>query len=321
MAPQSLPGRLGDVTFDGELPAREDLPRVFDELDYQMACQAYLWALPLVSYAQWSQQQRDVFGATNTDLVCYLNYRDKLGIITANATTPYIMNLIDLGQTGPLVVELPVGPTAGGFSDFWQREFGVVGEMGPDKGQGGRHLVVPPARPAPVAEGYNIVQATGNNIFFGFRALDPDPQRAQALIAAVRIYPYAQRDDPPLTRLVSPEGRAWSGDQPRGLEYWRALHAIYQTEIVDERDRFYMAMLRQLGIEKGHPFEPDQRLTEILTQGAAAGELMAQANAFAKRFEGAQYWPDRQWDTAIVLEPRPARTWLRRTAGAQFLVL
>jgi hypothetical protein len=28
--------------FDGELPVRRDLGCVFDELDYQMACQAYL---------------------------------------------------------------------------------------------------------------------------------------------------------------------------------------------------------------------------------------------------------------------------------------
>ena len=80
----------------------------------------------------------------NYDLVHYVTYRDRLGLITANATTPYILNFIDLGETGPLVIELPAGPTAGGVSDFWQREFGVLGEMGPDQGRGGKHLVVPP---------------------------------------------------------------------------------------------------------------------------------------------------------------------------------
>lgn len=301
MALVSIPGRLGEVHLDGELPARADLGMVFDELDYQMACQAYLWALPLVSYAQWSRQQRDVFGATNTDLVGYLSYRDKLGIITANATTPYIMNLIDLGETGPLVVELPAGPTAGGFSDFWQREFAIVGEMGPDQGNGGRHLVIPPGQAAPATDGYNVVQATGMNIFFGFRTLDPDPQRSQALVEAVRIYPFAQRDDPPRTRVVSPDGRDWSGDQPRGLDYWKALHEIYQREVVDERDRFYMAMLRQLGIEPGKPFAPDDRTRTILEQASAAGELMAQANSFAKRFDGSKWWPDRQWDLVLAM--------------------
>ena len=302
MAMRSLPGRLGQVEFDGELPARRDLPLVFDELDYQMACQAYLWALPLVSYAQWRTQHYEVFGATSSDLVHYVSYRDRLGLITANATTPYTLNFFDLGETGPLVIELPAGPTAGGVSDFWQRECGVMGEMGPDQGRGGRHVIIPPGGTAPDADEMFVLQATGMNVMFGFRTLDPDPQRAQALVDAVRIYPYAQRDDPPPTRVISPDGRAWSGDQPRGLAYWERLHDIYQREIVDERDRFYLAMLRQLGIEQGKPFEPDDRLKAILEDAVAGGELMAQANTFAKRFAGSRYWPDRQWDLAIVLD-------------------
>ena len=48
-----LPGQLGSVVMDGELPRHEDVGLIFDELDYQMATQVYLWALPLVSYAQW----------------------------------------------------------------------------------------------------------------------------------------------------------------------------------------------------------------------------------------------------------------------------
>jgi hypothetical protein len=102
--------------------------------------------------------------------------------------------------------------------------------------------------------------------------------------------------------VISPDGRAWSGDQPRGLAYWERLHDVYQHEIVDERDRFYMAMLRQLRIEQGQPFEPDPRLVAILEDASAAGELMAQANTFAKRFAGSRYWPDPRWDLAIVLD-------------------
>jgi len=299
----SLPGRLGQVVMDGELPRRADLGVVFDELDYQLACQAYLWALPLVSYAQWQSQHRDVFGATDYDLVHYLTYRDRLGLITANATTPYTLNFIDLSRTGLLLVELPPGPTAGGLSDFWQREFAIMGEMGPDHGGGGKHLIVPPGQPVPdaVEDGIYVHQATGMNIMFGFRTLDPDPARSQALVEAVRIFPFDGRTAP-VTRIVSPQGRAWSGDQPRGLEYWALLHDIYQREIVDERDRFYLAMLKQLGIEKGAPFAPDDRLREILAQASAAGELMAQSNTFAKRFPDARWWPDRQWFLAIDLD-------------------
>ena len=126
--------------------AREDLGLVFDELDYQLACQAYLWALPLVSYAQWKTQHYDVFGATSSDLVHYVSYRDRLGLITANATTPYTLNFFDLAETGPARDRASAGPTAGGISDFWQRECAVLGEMGPDRGRGGRHVVVGPGQ-------------------------------------------------------------------------------------------------------------------------------------------------------------------------------
>jgi hypothetical protein len=95
-----LPGRLGSVEMEGELPSRGALGPIFDELDFQMATQAYLWALPLVSYAQWHRVHRDIFGATNFDLVRYVSYKDRLGLITANATTPYILNFIELNETG-----------------------------------------------------------------------------------------------------------------------------------------------------------------------------------------------------------------------------
>jgi hypothetical protein len=41
MTTGDLSGRLGSVAVDGDLPSRDDLGAVFDELDYQMACQTY----------------------------------------------------------------------------------------------------------------------------------------------------------------------------------------------------------------------------------------------------------------------------------------
>jgi hypothetical protein len=173
--------------------------------------------------------------------------------------------------------------------------------MGPDAGRGGRHLVVPPGQQPPDVDGMHVHQATGMNIMFGFRTLDPDAHRAQELVAQVRLSPFDGRDAP-ATRVLSPGGRPWSGDQPRGLDYWARLHGIYQSEIVDERDRFYLAMLKQLGIEKDRGFDPDRRLAGILEGGAATGELMAKANTFAKRFADTLYWPDRSWELVLVLD-------------------
>ena len=273
-----------------------------------MACQAYLWALPLVSYAQWQTQHRDVFGATNYDLVQYLDLPDRLGLITANATTPYILNFIDLSETGPLVVELPPGPTAGGLSDFWQRECGDARRDGPGSGRGRQAPDRAAGKAVPeVDDSYYVHQSSGMNVMFGFRTLDPDPERSRGLgrrrcgstpsTAASR-----PADADRLTRwarLVAATSRAaWS----TGTGCTRSTSARSSTSGTASIWR----CSSNSGIEKGKPFAPDDRLTGILTAATATGELMAKANSFAKRFPGARYWPDRQWDLVLQLDTPPS---------------
>lgn len=112
--PEPQNSRLTAIKMDGELPARAAIAGLFAELDFQQATQSYLWALPLVSYAQWQAEFRDKLHAGNGDLMVLESYEDKLGVITANATTPYILGFVDLNQTGPMVVELPPAPPLAG---------------------------------------------------------------------------------------------------------------------------------------------------------------------------------------------------------------
>lgn len=301
---------FGEVQLAQGLPANAaEVQKLFDQLDFQHATQAYLWGLPIVAFAEWQAVHEKTFGATSHDLVLYSSYADKLGILTANATTPYLMGFYDLSRTGPMVIDLPPGPIAGGLADFWQREMGAMGEMGPDHGKGGKYVVVAPGASAPAdAKGYRVLPATTMNFFFGLRALDPDPAKAMALVKAVKVYPYSERANPPATRLVSPEGKKWAGWQPRGLDYWKRLHAVLNEEPVAERDRFYMAMLANLGVEKGKAFAPDARQAKLLLEGATAGEMMAQVNSFAKRFAGTRHWSDRNWKYILDLTDSSQRT-------------
>ena len=300
---QDQPLPFGKVTMDGDLPARSAVPRLFNELDFQQATQAYLWALPLVAYAQWQKETYDKFGAHSGDIVVYTTWKDKLGILTANATTPYILGFVELDKTGPLVIDMPAGPTAGGVGDFWQRAMIDMGQTGPDKGQGGKYLIIPPGSKAPAGvKGYYVAQSETNNILVGFRVLEPDPDKAKAIVGKIRIYPYNQRDNPPAERVLTPGGKDWSGTQPDGMAYWQLLHDIIQREPVNERDRFYMAMLANLGIEKGKPLNPTPAQRQALEKGAAAGKLLAEVNTFAKRFPNVRHWPDRQWEYALFID-------------------
>jgi hypothetical protein len=251
---------------------------------------------------QWQAEQHNKFGAGNLDFVDYLTFTDKLGILTANATTPYLVAFPNLKDIGPLVLEIPPGPTSGGFMDFWQRPISDTGQTGPDKGAGGKYLILGPNNPDMHPKGYLVFRSPTLNVWIGQRVLDPNQEKALTTMAAIRIYPYSQKDNPPTTPHLKPDGRKWSGTQPRGLAYWEGLAKFINEDIVQERDRMIMGMLQPLGIEKGKPFNPDARQKEILIEAARVGEVMARTIGFDKRFDGVTVWPGKHWDISLFLK-------------------
>lgn len=52
------------------------------------------------------------------------------------------------------------------------------------------------------------------------------------------------------------------------LEYWRVLHEVVDTEPPFDDYRAFYGELAELGIAKGRPFEPDERMVGILTRAA-----------------------------------------------------
>lgn len=294
---------VGRLAFEGGYPSQETVEQLYDRLDFQRAVQAYLWAIPLVSFAQWHEVHETIFGAGDGDVVLYTSYRDKLGLLTSNATTPYILGMLDLSRTGPVVFDYPKGPTAGAILDFWQRPVTDMGLTGPDKGGGGKYLVLGPGQSVDDEGGYAVIHAPMNHIFHGFRVLATDAAEAKSLRDGYQVYPYAKRSSLPRTRIVTPDGKPWAGQQPGGLAYWRLLARMIDSEPVHERDRMMVAMLKPLGIEKGEPFRPDARQAAILGEAATVGEAMARVMTYAKRQAAAVVYPGRHWKWPILLRP------------------
>ena len=52
---RTVPTRIGDLSFDHDYPTNPTVERLYDEMDFQRACQLYLWALPIVGVARWRQ--------------------------------------------------------------------------------------------------------------------------------------------------------------------------------------------------------------------------------------------------------------------------
>lgn len=294
--------RIGHLDFSQGYPTPATTAHLFDELDFQRAVQGYLWAIPLVGFAHWQREHETVFGAGDCDIVEYIGFADKLGLLTANATTPYIVGFPSLARTGPLIIDVPAGPTAGAVLDFWQRPITDTGLTGPDGGAGARYLLVGPGQDTPDVPGAIVVPTPMLNVMHGTRILATDPDEAARTLAGYRVYPASRLSDPSPTRVVRPDGRPWSGTQPRGIAYWEAVARLVNDEPVHERDRITVASLEHLGIVKGRPFQPDERQRRILEEATVVGEAMARAIGYEPRFAGATVYPGRDWKLALFLD-------------------
>ena len=301
LAGETVQTRIGPLSFSHGFqtgyPTDETIQKLYDELDFQRAVQAYIWSIPIVSMAQWRWSHENELGAKNGELVVVESYADKVGGLTYNATTPYVLPFMDLAD-GPWVVEMPgpEGAVRGAAHDMWQ--IGITQLTKP-----GKYLFVGPDQEPPQVVGFEVHQAPTNGILLGIRLMPEKRDDRIAVLDRIKIYPFSERDDPKPRKVVTPDGKPWMAAAPVGLRYWELLADTLNREPVQERDRFFMAMLKPLGIEKGKPFNPDWQQQRILMEAAIVGEAMAKANDFDKRVETAHYLDGSQWEYATTANP------------------
>src|SRR5689334_4019096 len=231
-APQTIETRVGKLSFTHDFadgyPTKETVEKLYDERDFQRACQAYLWAIPAVSFVQWQRGQAS-FGAGNGDIASLLSYNDRLGVLTPNATTPYYLIFVDLSG-GPFVIDMPPN-IRGAISDAWQHAL-------PDTNKSAKYLLVGPGQEtlSDVA-GFEVRHSATFNVNVGVRITVTDPKEAATLLARLRAYPYAERTNPPAPKIVAPGDKKWSAMPPRGMEYWQRVDEVIQREPRSEERR------------------------------------------------------------------------------------
>ena len=252
--------RVGALRYELGFPTPETTQKLFDEMDFQRAVQAYLWGYPAVSFESIRLTAKQDLGMDYNDLGIADNFVDPKSVwLTANDTTIYAFVNIDV-STGPVAIEIPPGAIVGLLDDFWQRSLADVGLPGPDAGNGGTFLLLPPGYDGEVpASGYYVLRAAMHNHNLLVRGIivDNDVPDAVERIRKTRVYPWSERENPTPNKFVSISGALIDTTPPGGMEYWARLATVIDNNPVQEHDRFFMAMLKPLGIEKGKPFQPD----------------------------------------------------------------
>ena len=298
-APDDTPAHweeLANLPFPGGYPAQESAARLWDELQFQRAVQVYLWALPAMNLSSMRMAQEREFGAGANVLTIWKDRIDaKTIVLTANPDVIYAFAWLDLDRDGPTVVEAPPG-LQGLLDDAWHRPLTDVGLAGPDQGQGGKCLVLPPGFDGPVPDGYFVLRSPTYGGFVFWRAFleNGKTEPGVALMEQTRIYPLAQADDPPAMSFPNASGVPLDMLFPRDGTYYEQLASFFDREPAAPEDFALRGMAARLGIVKGQPFQPDARMTGLLDRAAQTGFKMTSNVAYTDE-PSIHLFPDRMW--------------------------
>ena len=152
--PDKLETRLGTLTsFDG-VPDAATAQKVYDNLDFQRATQAYLNSIQIASM-NGMREGILKWGPANYTALLFEELMDsKTLFLTPNTTSIYQLLWLDLTE-GPMVIETPPN-VIGLVDDAWFHYVADFGQVGPDKNKGGKFLFLPPGYKGDVPDGYFV---------------------------------------------------------------------------------------------------------------------------------------------------------------------
>ena len=308
LAQETAFDKLANLPFAEGRPTKETAQTLRDELLFQRATQAYLWAMPLINTLGMQVGSEKTFGAGYNVLPIWKKRLDaKTMVTTPNSDVLYAMSYVDLGKDGPLVMEAPP-ELQGILLDYWQRPipvdggkfFGDVGLAGPDGGKGGKFLLLPPGFDGAVPEGYFVYRSGTNNVFIFLRGFYEDPKNltpAVAHLERTKIYPlngeagakpmtFPDASGVPANMLPISDGSAF--DQ---------LKLLIDRESDSLAGPDWLGMLAAIGIVKGQPFTPDAHTREILDRAAKTAYKTSRVIGFEEVVGGLSLmvYPDRLW--------------------------
>ena len=237
LSPNSVDTRFGNLRLQGGVPDQASTAKIYDNLDYQRAVQAYLLALPVVN--QMANRAATLsIGPANTTVPIWEQMVDSRTVeLTANDNTPYTWIWIDLSK-GPLVLEAPP-KVLGTVNDIWYHWAGDIGFTGPDRGEGGKFLFLPPGYKGDVPAGYHVVRPGSLSVWVVWRSfvVDGSPAPGVDLVKKMtKVYPLGQSGAPPQMNFVDMSGKPFNMVGPGDFRFWELLNEAVQNEPTEAID-------------------------------------------------------------------------------------
>jgi hypothetical protein len=260
--------------------------KLFDEIDYVHAFEAVIGGFAAVNQLALLKGFRAA-GVNDNEVLVTPGLMDAKSLfLTANADTYYFWGYLDLTK-GPLVVETPQD-SLGIFDDMFWNWMGDFGFPGPDRGLGGKYVILPPGYTGEVPEGgYYVRRSYTTHCTLLGRAFleDNDPKPVDEMVKkTLKVYPYVPGGEGssigsylagkgsigPLSKPASPRfvdgtGKVMNTIPPSDFSFFEMLNEALQMQPAGVMDPEIAGHLAAIGIVKGKPFNPDARMKKILT--------------------------------------------------------
>lgn len=294
---ETLKTRFGEFQFKGGYPVGDTAERLFEAQKLNRAIEVYLTQMMAVSEIATRQGLRAFGAKTPQQVVIWEDLMDAgTVLLTANTETVYAIAHLDLKTDGPTVVEAP--PKMLGFlQDGVQRYVADIGPLGPDKGQGGKFLVLPPGYQGEEPKGYFVARSPTYSLTFAVRGFQENGSTAPAvaLMKQIRIYPLAKAGAAPTMQFLNGSHQKIDSLFPDNDRFFDLLALLVEEEPTESFGPLERFQMQAIGIEKGKPFKPDAKTRALLAEAARVGGAMARANTFASQAADVFYYPDRKW--------------------------
>ncbi|MGD8531189.1 MAG: DUF1254 domain-containing protein, partial [Syntrophobacterales bacterium] len=290
--PDKLKTRLGTLNLIDGVPDKETARKVYDNLDFQRAVQAYLNSIQIASMAGMRKGILN-FGPANTTVLLFENLMDSKALwLTPNTVSIYMAMWLELSDE-PMVIETPPN-VLGLIDDHWFHYVADFGNAGPDKGKGGKFLIIPPGYEGDVPDGYFVARTKTYGHWVIWRGFQVDGDTAPAINTTkkiFRVYPLSQKANPPKMNFINVSGKFHNTIHRMDYGIFEEINAVVQAEPAEGQDPELLGLLASIGIKKGQPFKPDARMKKILTEAADVGAATVRALASRPREDMFYYYP------------------------------
>ena len=322
LTPERVDSRIGTLDFKDGMPSAATLEKVYDNLDFTRAFEAFVNTMQGVNAEAIRRGFADV-GVKDNEILVFSKLMDAKSLfLTANADTVYFVGGLDLSK-GPMVLETP--PNAlGTIDDAWWRWVIDFGAPGPDRGEGGKYLILPPGYDGPVPEGgFYVARARTIRVLVLGRSFmekdDPQPT-VDAIRKYTKIYPYeaggagtsiaeflsgkaklGRIAPPPATVFHEGSGKVMNTIPPNDFSYFEMLNDVVQREPATALDPELMGPLAAVGIVKGKPFAPDARMKKIMADALALANATSRSLLVNPRAADWYYYPASSWSNFLFI--------------------